>query len=166
MAIDPPARKPPSAPQVKDQPAKRAAILIIGVLVLIGMAYGSGLRGGTRRVQAAEAELRRVSARADAAQADLSVRDATIRQLEARRQLHLALIALDQRNFGTAQTHLQAAGTLLDGAGGDGPALGQQIKATELVVASDFSAQRERVLDFARRLDALLGGRVPAAAAP
>ena len=168
MATNQPAQKPPPAPQTRDQPGKRAAILIIGVLVVVGMTYGAGLRSATRRLKQANEEMRRVTARADAFQADVALRDATIRQLEARRQLHLALLALDQRNFGTAQSHLHAAGALLEGAAnGDGAALAEPLKAMNLVAVSDFSGQRERVLDFARRLDAVVADRVPAAnAAP
>jgi hypothetical protein len=36
-----------------------------------------------------------------------------VRQLEARRQLHLTLLELDKRNFGTAQEHLAGAAILL-----------------------------------------------------
>ena len=158
MSTNPLPQKPPVAPPATDQPGKRAAILIIGALVLVGMAYGSGLRTSTKRLAEAKQELLRVQTQADAARSDVARRDTTIRQLEARRQLHLALIALDERNFGTAQGNLNASAILLGNAGGDDEmaALTKQIRGTNLVAAADFSGERQQVLEFARRLDAAI----------
>lgn len=157
MSTHPPL-KPPPAPPAQDQPGKRAAILIIGALVLVGMAYGSGLRTSTKRLAEAKQVLLRVQTQADAARSDVARRDTTIRQLEARRQLHLALIALDERNFGIAQGHLNAAAILLGNAGGgEGiAALTKEIRGTNLVAAADFAEERRQILDFARRLDAAI----------
>ena len=157
MTTSPPAQQPPPAPPARDQPGKRRTILIVGSLIVVTMAYLSGLRTSVGRLRTANQELFRVRSQAEVAREDVSRRDTTIRQLEARRQLHLTLMALDERNFGIAQNHLNAAAILLGNAGGgEMEALAQQIKGTNLVAAADFADQRQQILDFVRRLDAAI----------
>lgn len=158
MSIKPSQPMPPPAPPANDQPRKRALILIVGTAIVVSMAYLSGLRTSTGRLREKNQELTRLKTQVDVARSDVTRRDATIRHLEARRQLHLSLIALDERNFGIAQGHLNAAAILLGNAGG-GEAftnLTRQIRATNLVAAADFAEQRQQILEFARRLDAAI----------
>jgi hypothetical protein len=140
----------------------RATILGLGTLIVIAMAYGSGMRATARKVKAKDAVLGETRSRLSALQVRSDAQAAAINRLEARRHLHLALLALDERNFGIAQQHVETAAARLQAAAdsqrsGDAAALSSDIKNTQLLAAGgDLGAQRERVLTFARRLDALL----------
>ena len=87
----------------------RIIIALVVALVIIVVAYGVGLGQGMRQARAVREMQRTAEDQRDAARLEVTTRDATIRELEARRQLHLALMALDERNFGIAQKHLNAA---------------------------------------------------------
>lgn len=148
-------------PTPRDQPVKRFVILLIGALFVLGVAYYSGVRASGPRLKAARAAQKEAESQLSAARVQLDERAATLRQLEARRQLHLALLALDERNFGIAQNHLSSAAIRLRNVQGsansaDLNALTEQIKALNIVAAGDMDAQRDQVLDLARRLDSLI----------
>src|SRR5262245_14459337 len=85
---------------------KRALIILTVLVAALGATYlAARLQGGVE-----------VKAAADRATAAEKARDearSKLLQLEARRRLHLALLALDQRNFGIAESHLGAASGLL-----------------------------------------------------
>lgn len=148
----------------------RAAILIVGSLILLTMAYYSGKRANWRTAYKAEDRERAVIADLAVARTDRDEARQQIGHLEARRQLHLALLALDERNFGIAQRHLGEAGRLLSPAdetrfssnGGELARLGQQIAAANLVAAADMGQQRAQLLDFVRRFDVLVPPPLPA----
>lgn len=153
MTTASPPSRPGDASSTKSQTTLRWAILILGSLIVLAMAYGTGLRQSTSKLRNTNEQLR-------AARADVAGRDTAIRQLEARRQLHLALLALDQRNFGIAQSRLNAAAILLNNAGqgqtGGLADLAQRIRATRVVAAADFAGQREQVLESVQQLDTIL----------
>jgi hypothetical protein len=81
-----------------------------------------------------------------------------LRRWEARRQMHLALLALDERNFGIAQQHLRGASEQLNASSpaSDLQTLARQIGDTSLIAAGNYGGQRLQVIELARRLDALL----------
>lgn len=97
------------------------------------------------------------------AQADLSASNNRNQLLLARTDLYRTAADLDARNFGTANTRLQAAAAALGQvvtAGGDLDAgklatLRAAIAKTNINVATDLQQQRAQVLDFAAQLDAL-----------
>lgn len=158
MSVPPPvAPAPVPAPSLKAR-FKRAAILILGTLIVIAISYGSGMRANVRRAAVAEDREKAKIGELAVARADLAERDRKITQMEARRQLSLALVALDERNFGIAQQHLAQAGALLSAPGtqGDLSALGGQVKEMSVIAAGDIGQQRARLLDFARRFDVLV----------
>ncbi len=161
MTVPPaPGAPPPTAPFKTPFKArfKRAAILTLGTLIVIAISYGSGMRANVRRATIAEDREKAKIGELAVARADLAERDRGIAQLEARRQLHLALLALDERNFGIAQQHLAQAGTLLSAPGtpADVSTLGGQVKALTVVAAGDIGQQRAQLLDLARRFDVLV----------
>ncbi|MBC8102481.1 MAG: hypothetical protein H7Z41_07815, partial [Cytophagales bacterium] len=80
----------------------RSTILVIGTIVVIAMAYGSGMRAQVRKLTKINEE-RKVERRdLRLGQIDLRTSQALTQQLEARRQVALALLELDRRNFGAA----------------------------------------------------------------
>lgn len=79
------------------------------------------------------------------------------RVLLARRDLHRALISLQQRNFGTTEKHARQAGTLLAEVGGDYAQFSEELKSFRPTVSDDIGQQREDLLATAARLDELLG---------
>ncbi len=119
---------------------KRAAIKLGISLALLGGAYGFG------RYQSAQASsvLEQVQLKAQ--------------QLEARRQLHLALMALEDRNFGTAQKTLSLAGSML--AKGEPPEglakLAEEIANYKFMAGEDISTDRQKVMAWTLRFDELL----------
>ncbi|MDQ3813653.1 MAG: hypothetical protein M3347_06845 [Armatimonadota bacterium] len=143
---------------------KRTLIYLLVIFMTVAAAYGYGRWQGASQARVAEQQAAAAQKEAEAArasaQSEAAAREATIRQLEARRQLHLTLMSLDKRNFGTAQEQLDAAARLLSGPGSAGNSglakLAAQMKETSVVAAGDFEAQREQILDYARRLDALI----------
>ena len=159
--------------------AFRAVLLIVGTIFVVGMAYGGGMKGQTKKLQAQNDLL--VTARRDLrlSQMDLRASQALAQQLEARRQVSLALTELDRRNFGAAQERLAEAAARLDTvqkanetaraakpqqpavAVADLTAIGTQIKQINLVATSDTGAQREQILALATQMDTELGKATP-----
>ncbi len=138
----------------KSGKAMRATILVVGTLIALAMAYGSGLGQGNRAARKARDARDAAEVKLSMARTEVSARDAILRQLEARRQMHLALLALDDRNFGIAQQHLSGAANLLST--GANASLAGQIKAVSIVAAGDMGQQRQQILDFTRQLDSSL----------
>ncbi len=119
---------------------KRALIKFGVLLALLGGAYGFG------RCQSAQASsvLEQVRLRAQ--------------QLEARRQLHLALMALEDRNFGTAQKTLSLAGSMLaKGEPSEGLAkLAGEIANYKFMAGEDISTDRQKLIGWTLRFDELV----------
>lgn len=96
----------------------------------------------------------------------LSRSQARVQILAAYRDLHLALMALEERNFGTANDHLNRAAKTLtavsEPGAGEGEVqiahqVGEAILAWKPDVSQDVGKQRHTVLGFAGRLDPLVG---------
>jgi hypothetical protein len=66
--------------------------------------------------------------------------------------------ALDDRNFGTAQLHLDASVQKLEESGflNDGDSFLEQLKSSKVVVAGDLLKQRARFRKHVKRLNGLL----------
>jgi len=141
--------------------AKAMLIAATIVLALLLAAYAWGrLEANSRHKQQTSA----LQARLDESQRALSQASNRNHLLRARTQLYRAAADLDQRNFGNANDRLRAASTALGevtaGPGqpaGDIAKLRSAIGATDVNVAINLEAQRERILGFARQLDALSG---------
>jgi hypothetical protein len=143
--------------------ARRWGIIVGAGLATVGLAYGVGRLQSTFKMD----ELRATSERAiegeqrqsSRLQAELTAERARVTRLEARRRLHLAVAALDDRNFGIAQVELKQAAALLAKAGVEAGTelqkLQSEIAAKKLLASDDVGAQRQHVLGWARRFDQL-----------
>ncbi|MBW3549826.1 MAG: hypothetical protein KY442_03085 [Proteobacteria bacterium] len=154
--------------------------ILIGVLVVALLLLGVYLWGHfqTRSQLSAqqsehEQRMSAVEGRLQQAQQDLSAANSRNQLLLARTALYRTATDLDQRNFGTASTHLQEAAAALgrvDASTGNInaqqlAALRGSIADMNINVATDLQQQRERVLRLATQLDALAGEMPDAAAA-
>jgi hypothetical protein len=125
------------------------------VVAALGAAYGTGRYQGKLTTDAAEqrasdkeAEKKRATGEFDAQ------RDRAIR-LEARRRLHLAVLAVEERNFGMAEGHLAKAKALLGRAKGDAAldGLANELGAAKLSATDDLGATRKKLLDWVTAFD-------------
>ena len=142
---------------------KGIAIGVVVALATAGAAYGVGRFQGNVRVADAEQRANAATSASASAMALSSVATdierGKVARLEGRRRLHLAIIALDDRNFGIAQDHLTAARAHFGSAKGKDPELdklGTEIEAFKIVATDDVGEQRKKVLEWAKRLDELM----------
>jgi hypothetical protein len=114
-------------------------------------AYITGRVQGSAGTKAAEER----AASLEQAQNKLAER---IGLLEARRRLHLAETALDQRNFGIAEKHVAAAAELLGKSKTDGglAELRTAIAQSKLRAGEDVGAERKKIEGWMSKLDELL----------
>lgn len=142
-------------------PASKQIAIGVGAAVLaVGVAYGVGRFQGNGKIDEAE---RRATAAASASVSAVSassvavdIERGKVARLEARRRLHLALIALEERNFGIAQEHVGVAKAFLVSAKGVDPEvqkLGAELDAFKVVASEDVGEQRKALLGFCKRVD-------------
>ena len=146
------------SPTSSPPPSKRRIWPVALVLSLVSLlaAYAVGRAQGADRLARAEQ-------RADAAEREhdvtgQSLREAQrrIRGLEARRALHLSLLALDKRNFGIAQEQIVRASQLLLDEGGEWQGVGSELDGLKLQASDDLETQRKRLLELVANLDVAL----------
>jgi len=109
-----------------------------------------------QRISAIQGELQQ-------ARSELAASSNRNQLLMARTDLYRAAADLDRRNFGIANTRLQEAAAALGKVDGSGAgidpaelaALRAAIAKTDINVATNLQQQRNQVLDFAARLDAM-----------
>jgi hypothetical protein len=146
----------PAAADTKSR-AKRALTYTGLGLVALGGAYGAG-RLQTQHAISDAQEQTQARAAAEAEQGKLRAEAAAkVRELEGRRQLSLSLVALDERNFGTAQRHLARAGALFAESKGDAPVeeLARSVSGYKLEATDDIGKQRKLVMEFTQKFDTL-----------
>lgn len=137
----------------------------IALLTALGLYLGGRWQERSRAAEAQEALAGRIATltgERDRAAAALASARVQIALLRARSLLFETALDLERRNFGTANSRLDAAAEQLAAAqriGGTGELdpLQSQIANTDLRVAADLAEQRARVLGFATRLDQLIG---------
>lgn len=125
------------------------------VVIAVGAAYAGGRLETRARIDELEQRLLDAQQSLEAARAEQAAERRRINELEARRRIHLALLAFEQNNFGTAQGHLRSAGALL---GAGDPALselGAALGQLELSPTLDLAAQREAIVQLATKFDSL-----------
>lgn len=129
------------------------------MLVLV-VAYTVGRVQTASHVTEAEKKVDKAHETQKQTSTQLDSEKALVDRLEARRRLHLALLALDQRNFGIADAHMGAAAKLLarsqPAADSDLGKLEKQVGAFKLVATEDLAGQRQKILDMAHRFDELV----------
>jgi len=143
-------------------------------LGIVALAFAGGFLwarvAGDRTLSEAKSEYETTlaSARTEFEKSDAALARAQARgqMLTAYRDLHLALMALEERNFGTANNHLNRAGKILATVSEPGATkqqaqiareVGEAILAWRPDVSQDVGKQRHTVLGFAGRLDPLVG---------
>ena len=150
----------PQEPARGPSKVKRVLLGIAGFLVALGAAYGVGRLQGLSEVRGADARTVQAEQKRQAADAELKLEQQKVSRLRARLHLHLAVLALDERNFGIAQSEIEQTGRQLAEAGaGDKPELSKiatQLQAHKLIATEDLGAQRQKLLAWARALDAHL----------
>ncbi|HLV65702.1 MAG TPA: hypothetical protein VKY73_07805 [Polyangiaceae bacterium] len=131
----------------------------VGIALLLG-AYVFGRVQAQSEIDSAKQQTQAAEARAENERKISAGLRRDMARLEARRQLHLALLALDERNFGTAQQHLRAGAKLLseDGSAPLGE-IGKRIAEKQLVATEDVGDQRAQILAAIRTLDEQLTAR-------
>lgn len=166
----------------------RSLLRNIGIaLLMLALGYGAGrvhgmfeASGVASEHAAALAEQRRSAAQAESQQRAAltqAVDQAALARdqrdelaalstfYEAYRQTQLALLGLDERNFGIAQTHLREAERLLvtrQSELSELEPLLQRIASTNVAVAGNLGEQRRSVAAIASELDGLIAPRAAA----
>jgi len=137
------------------------------VLIVLSGAYLFGFQRGHAGVSAERAnhaaQLRKVETQAASTQAGMAKVQSLADLTAARCALLQAVLDLDQRNFGTANSHLREAARLAGGldaaAGGvDAARLGNlrsELAATDLNVVGDLATERQKVLALADEMTAI-----------
>jgi hypothetical protein len=150
-------------------PARAWLYGLLATTIAGGVGYGVAYTQGRSRLAAVEAEaLAASTARAEAARAAQAKADETggrIQALEARRELHRAVMALDDRNFGIARDALSRARSgLRTVKDTEIEPIAGRVQAFEMNVSDDVGAQRSMLIDIMRALDTALdasAGTVP-----
>jgi hypothetical protein len=156
-AVNEPEATPAEKPAAPSGPKK--VLIGVGVgFVALALAYGVGRLQGSQAVGAADDRAEAAAAEREKAEKAVTSEKAVSLQLEARRRLHLALLALDDRNFGIAQQHVAVAAKLIEKSGapkdGDLGKLGEELAKERLVATEDVGTQRGKLLGWAKRFDA------------
>ena len=137
----------------------------VAVLIAVGLYFAGrwqGRSGAEAGRETLEARIATLTGERDRATAELASARQQIALLRARSLLFETALDLERRNFGTANQRLDAAAEQLaaaQAAGGAGPieSLRSAIADVDLRVAADLGEQRTTVLDFASRLDRIIG---------
>ncbi|GAB4470298.1 MAG: hypothetical protein OHK0029_43110 [Armatimonadaceae bacterium] len=151
----------------KRQKWVRWTILILGTIITLAMVYGSGMRRQRDVVKAIDRERDLAQQKVRIAQRDLRYRLAVTYQLEARRQLAIALDQLDQRNFGVAQEHLNRAVELLNtdeirqANVLDFQSATERLAKTNLTATENIGEQRTTLNTIAREMDQAFQNFIP-----
>jgi hypothetical protein len=141
-----------------------ALLGLVSAAVCWGWGFSQGRAALSAQRTGYERRLTDAGAQREKAEAELARAMNRSCGLEARALLLRAAIDLERRNFGTANTRLREAATALQppatavassGQNAGMVALQNEISATNLAVAADVEEQRERVLEFATRLERL-----------
>ena len=139
-------------------PLKKALTIFAVAAVALGAAYGTGRYQGHQRTQAAEQKQAEMEKQKAVVTGEFDAqRDRAIR-LEARRRLHMAQAAVDEKNFGIAHEHLNKAATLLQRAKGIPAldALAADLKTTNVAPGAQPNQSRDKVTALIRRFDEAL----------
>jgi len=153
--------------RAKRDRAVRQWILWGGAGIILVMTYFSGVRAAGKRLKVKDQEVKQVRQLWSDSQLALIARYAFLGQLEARRQVALALGDLDKRNFGSAQEKLvRAAALLQDAAKTNATAPDMNVVADDLAkitlaASPNTGDDRDRINAIAARMDAALGEAVP-----
>ena len=129
------------------------------MILAAGASYVTGRIQTASRLDQAEKE-------ATQRNVDVAEQKRLLLRYEARRRLHLVLIALEAQNFGIAKEHQAAAARLLlqSQPEHDSELFKLQAAMTkyQLVAREDLSKERQIVFEWVKRLDQTLSASAPA----
>lgn len=148
--------------------SSRSKTLLIGIVIAILIAIGlfwAGFVRGRAQVSNLNSQISSLQDQASQAKAQLLISQNHTYLLQARAALYHTAIDLDERNFGTANNRLIKAADALGKVTQDSnnmdvngiTELRSSITALKINVAVNLEDQRKQVLDFAARLDDLMG---------
>jgi len=140
----------PTGPNTAER-IKRILIILAVLAAALSATYLTARLQGRVEVKAADE-------RASSAEHQRDEARSKIMQLEARRRLHLAIVALDQRNFGIAESHVVAAAALLAKSNPPAP-LGElqtAMQAVKLRASEDLGTERKKIESIIQRFDQLV----------
>ena len=161
-AIDPGNRTAPS--RLKSFKMLLLALVVAIVLVAAGYLSASLQAGGRLALQKTEHEQAVLALQNDLTAARQALASSTLRNhfLAASASLYRASADLDDRNFGTANEHLQQAADAMAKAAANGDGADPEIARLSTVlgqmninVATDLAAQRSSVMQLAAQVDSL-----------
>ena len=135
------------------------------VIVVGAMLFGSGWRMSTKKTQKIENERRIAVEALRTSELSIQGREATIHQLEARRQIDLAQRSLGERNYGVARQHVSEALARLATASKIGATTAANTSAVESALKNlaDLSdADSGKLTEAVKTLDESLTKTVPA----
>ncbi len=147
---------------------REIGIALLAALVVGGGLFAVGRFAASRELSAVRTELanERSAMATQTAAADARLLAATNRMklLEARGWLFQAAVDLDRRNFGTANEHVKTAATTLGSIREQTEGLDlteirsleTAVEGTNLSLAVNLQMQRQRLLDLAAQMDALM----------
>jgi hypothetical protein len=139
---------------------KGIGIGVVVALAVAGAAYGAGRFQGKAQVEDADRRAALATSASASAMTNANVlvdiERGKVARLEARRRLHIALLALEDKNFGIAQEHLTAArGHLAAAKGGDNEMtkIGSEIEQFKVPTTEDLTEPKKKILEWCKRLD-------------
>jgi hypothetical protein len=150
--------------QLSEAPKHSKPKRILLVVGLIAVAAATGYAAGRLQtadlIRQAESRYQELDRKRQTAQEELRSEQQKVQRLDARRHLHLAILAVEERNFGIAQNELELSNKLLSQSGpAQNDALAKvaaQMQGQKLIATEDLSVQRQKLLAWVRALDAAL----------
>ena len=131
-----------------------------GVLLALGAAFGGGWLQGQARIDELGRDLGAVRTELEELRGKETLQLQQLGELEARRQIHLGILAFDKNNFGIAQDHLRKAALLLEAPANRPNAelldLVAALRTLELSPTLDLAPQRAALVQLATKFDGLL----------
>ena len=145
------------APRSAAGPWQRRLIWTAVLIFAAGAAYVAGRVQTSSLIDTAEKQAETAEQKVETQKAEAGQLNQLLLRYEARRQMHLVLIALEERNFGIAKEHLAAAtASLQKSAPVPASELAKLVEAMskyQLVAREDLSTERAVVQGWSKRLD-------------
>lgn len=143
---------------------KLIAVGFLAAIVAGAVLYAFGWWQGSKSVDSGEEEINKINQELQVSQQQVNLLQNRSYLMQARAALFESAVDLDQRNFGMANVRLQEAANAL-GQVKDGQnkldvvklgELRQKIAQTNINVAVNLEAQRQKILSFVRELNGLI----------
>jgi len=127
------------------------------MILAAGAAYVTGRLQTSALIDTAEKQAQVAEQKVETQRGEAAQLNQLLLRYEARRRLHLVLIALEERNFGIAKEHLQAAADFLQKSApvpaSEVAKLQDVMAKYQLVAREDLSTERGVVQGWSKRLD-------------